>query len=122
MNPDVERIRELGALIRAAHADLGKLQLRLIEAHARQFNPAELGIQIANLGRQMARWKREQETLFRQIVLDGAAESESPVYCSLILDRLNARPHRPQGTRQTDPRAAHSTGFGDKAELLICTS
>lgn len=122
MNPEIERLRELGRLIRVAYAEVGTLQVKLIEAHARELNPAELGVQIANLGQQISAWKREQEALFRLIVLGEAVGSESPLYCSLILDRLNARQRRSLNARQTAQRPAVPTGSGDHADAVLCTS
>lgn len=63
MNQENNPLRELDSQIRAAYAELGKLQLCLIEAHERELNPAQLGVRIANLGRQIATWKRERQLL-----------------------------------------------------------
>ena len=65
MGSENERIGELGHLIRAAHAELGTLQLLLINAYERELNPVELGLHIANLGHQIASWERERRLFVR---------------------------------------------------------
>lgn len=87
MRSQIEKYRELGALIRTAHAELGTLQFHLIEAHERELNPAELGVHIANLGRQISAWKGEQVSLFRHFVGKETALMSSSD-CSRILERL----------------------------------
>jgi len=66
MSSENERLRELDQLIRAAHAELGTLQFLLISAHERELNPAELGIHIANLGRQVSEWESERRHFYRR--------------------------------------------------------
>jgi len=111
MSPEIERLRELGSLMRAAHADLGALQIQLPEAHERKLNPAQLGIHIADLGRQISGWRREQKSLSRRISLDGAFEPESSPCCSFILNRLKAEHRRPAGIKQSEEPAAASVSF-----------
>lgn len=60
MHSEIEKSRELDSWIRAAHAELGTLQILLINAHERELNPSELGLHIANLGRQISKWKHER--------------------------------------------------------------
>jgi hypothetical protein len=74
MGLEDERLRELDHLIRAAHAEVGTLQFLLINAHERGINPAELGMHIANLGRQISLWECERR-LFQRCI----AESVQPV-------------------------------------------
>ncbi len=89
MSSEIERFRELGRLIRAAQSELATLQLHLIEAHERRLDPVRLGVEIADLGRQVSQWKREQEGLFRQIVGEEETASMSSIQCCRILDRRN---------------------------------
>jgi len=88
MQSQIERYRELGALIRAAQAELGAQQIALIEANERALDPAKLGVRIANLGSQIAIWKREQESLFRHIAGREETALMSSADWSRILDRL----------------------------------
>lgn len=90
MHAEIERYRELGALIRHAQAELGAKQICLVEAHQRNLDPAELGVHIANLGRQIARWKHEQIGLFRRIVGEEEAPLLSAADCSRLLNQLRA--------------------------------
>jgi hypothetical protein len=90
MASEVKRYRELGTLIRAARAELGARQMSLIEAQERELDPAELDVQIANLGCQIAEWKREYESLFRYIVGKEETALMFSVDCSRILDGLKA--------------------------------
>jgi len=64
---ETQRFTELDGLIRGAHAELGALQIHLIEAHKRKLNPAELGFQVANLGQEISAWIDEREFLSRRI-------------------------------------------------------
>ena len=89
MTPEVARYRELGRLIRAAQTELAERQSHLTEAHERELNPAELGVNIAQLGYQISLWKCEQEVLFGQIAGEEATESLSAVMRTFFLDRLN---------------------------------
>ena len=91
MHSQIERYRELGALIRAAQAELRERQISLTEAHERELHPGELGVQIANLGRQIAMWKREQEGLFRDIAGKEETELMSSADCARFLERLKPR-------------------------------
>jgi hypothetical protein len=95
MNPDIERFRALGRLIRAAKAELKVRQVDLVNAHESQLNPVMLGLQIANLGRQISGWQKERETLFRRIAGSDGTESVSSSVRSLILDRLSERSRSP---------------------------
>ncbi len=88
MRSEIERYRELGALIRRAQAELGAKQVTLIEAHQRNLDPAELGIHIANLGQQIAGWRREQIVMFRRIVGEDEAALMSAADCSRLLNQL----------------------------------
>lgn len=67
MSSENDRLTELDQLIRTAHAELGTLQFLLINAHERELNPAELGIRIANLGRQVSQWKSERRQWSRRV-------------------------------------------------------
>jgi hypothetical protein len=87
MRSQIERYRQLGAMIRAAHSELGALQVHLVEAHERGLDPGELGVRIARLGRQISVWKDEQVNLFRHIAGEETA-SMSAAGCSRILARL----------------------------------
>ena len=89
MSADVKRYRELGNLIRASQTELGARQIQLLEAHERKLNPAELGVEIADLGRKISLWKREQEVLFRQIAGEQESELLPSAMRSFFLDRLN---------------------------------
>jgi len=62
-----ERLRELDQLIRAGYAEVGRLQLLLINAQERELDPAELAIQIANLGRQVSAWESERRLFNRRV-------------------------------------------------------
>lgn len=91
MNPEIDRFRELGRLIRRARTELSARQTELIEAYERELDPVDLAIHIAQLGRQISLWKREREILFRRIAWDEETVSVSSAVCSLVLDRLNER-------------------------------
>lgn len=88
MSPEIQRLKELGGLIRAAQAELAVRLSDLTKAHEQGYNPAELGIDIANRGRQICAWQREQENLFKQIVGEEEAASLSSAVCSRMLARL----------------------------------
>ena len=78
-------------MIRATQAELGARQIQLIEAHERNLNPAELGVEIAHLGRKISSWKREQEVLFRKIAGEQESELLPSAMRTFFLDRLNAQ-------------------------------
>lgn len=67
MSSENERLRELDQLIRAGYAEVGRLQLLLINAQERELDPAELAIQIANLGRQVSAWESERRLFNRRV-------------------------------------------------------
>ncbi|HUL11512.1 MAG TPA: hypothetical protein VLU73_04995 [Methylococcaceae bacterium] len=73
MTAEVKRYRELGALIRAAQAELGAGQISLIEAQERELGRIAAHPQITNLESQITAWKCEHERLFRYI--DGKEET-----------------------------------------------
>jgi hypothetical protein len=98
MQSKITRYRELGALIRAAQAELGAYQIHLIEAHERALDPTQLGVHIADLGRQIAAWKTEQENLFRHIAGREETALMSSAHCSRFLDRL-----KPEKNAKTPP-------------------
>lgn len=83
MSSEAERFRELDRLIRTAHAQLGTLQLHLIAAHERQVNPADLGIHIAELGRQLSAWKHERRFLCRHVAERSMPVVEAPIPANL---------------------------------------
>jgi hypothetical protein len=73
MRQKKERLSELEGLIRAAHAEIGTLQFLLISAYENGLDPGELGIQIADLGRQISAWEKERGPLSGPI--SGRAKS-----------------------------------------------
>lgn len=68
MSIENTRLRELSSLIRTKQIEMEMLQLCLREAHARKLDPAQLGVHIADLGRQLSRWERERAFLLRERV------------------------------------------------------
>jgi hypothetical protein len=109
MRPEIERLRELGGLIRAGHAELGRLQLQLMEAYERQFNPAQLGVRIADLGREITAWKHEQKALLGRVALGGASESES-IDCSFCSEPSDLQRDEKDGVKQPKKRTGASGG------------
>lgn len=99
MSSEAERLKELDHLIRTTHAELGALQLHLITAHQRQVNPAQLGVHIANLGRQLSVWKHERRFLCRYI-----AERSRPI-CEVTLP-ASPKPEAPKTRRVARTRRA----------------
>jgi len=69
MGSESERLKELGQLIRAGYAEVGRLQLLLINAQEHKLDPAELATQIANLGRQVSAWESERRLFNRRAQL-----------------------------------------------------
>lgn len=115
MNPETERLRELGSLIRAGHAELGTLQLQLMDAHERRFNPALLGVRIADLGREIAAWKREQKILFRHI----APEPDPSLACSSILEGLPDQLDQTMRVRRTEKRNFAPKGSRTRKQVVV---
>jgi hypothetical protein len=84
-------LRELDSQIRAAYAELGTLQLRLVDAHERELNAAQLGVCIANLGRQIAAWKRERQSLSCSASQFSTPAKEVPPHDRCPAKTANAR-------------------------------
>ena len=66
MSIENKRLKELAGLIRTKQIELETLQIFLREAYVRKLDPAELGVSIAELGRQLSGWEREWAFLFRE--------------------------------------------------------
>lgn len=109
MSQENSLLRRLDGQIRAAYAELGKLQLHLVEAHERQLNPAQLGVHIANLGRQIAAWKRERQGLscnatemtkpLKEVAPDGGCLNETSSARITVGSRRAASPAKSQSSR-----------------------
>jgi len=118
MTSEIERFKELGRLTRAGYAELGALQLQLMEAYERKLDPAQLGARIADLGRDIAAWKLEQKVLFRNIASDGAPEPESSRARSFILDRLTAQQGQTARGKQTQKRDSAAKGSKIRKQIV----
>jgi hypothetical protein len=126
MSPETETFKELDSLIRAAYAELGKLQLHLIEAHERELSPAELGIHIADLGYRISTWKRERESLSRSLsalskpTTDTAPDGGFPQKASSIATRSrHASSPQKDRTRVADRQNIHSHSANAACAALI---
>ncbi|HUL11115.1 MAG TPA: hypothetical protein VLU73_02960 [Methylococcaceae bacterium] len=119
MSPEIERFREIGGLIRAGHAELRIFPPHLMDAYERRFNPAQLGVRIADLSREIAAWKRKQKALFRHIASDGASETESSLGCMFTLDRLNAQKGQTGRVKRTEKRNSSAIRFSIRKQVVV---
>ena len=115
MGSEDERLRELDHLIRAAHAELGTLQFLLINAHERGINPAELGMRIANLGRQISLWECERRLFQRRIAESVQPETDAPHYRECVResprDRAVALSRRAPSLEKSNSSPEHLLGL-----------
>lgn len=128
MSQEAEMFKEIDSLIRAAYAELGTLQLHLIEAHERELSPTELGIHIADLGRRISTWRRERESLSRSTSApsktttnaapDGGFAQED-LSVGVAAGRRHAAPPKKKQARVADPQGARTGSAATAVNALM---
>lgn len=113
MSFKIDRVQELDRLIRAAHAELGRLQLQLVGAYERALDPGALGADVADLGRKIQVWKREKGVLCRSLAESASLEATSQPSVGIRPASLadgHIADYRPKGSRRR-PRPPVATAL-----------